>query len=77
MGLGAFVSLFVTVLTASLTEPIKTRFVEATLICGIATLAFFLLALREWWNARQFISTLEKEVVEVTVIQEPETISEL
>jgi hypothetical protein len=46
MALGAFVSLFITDCTASLVEPLKTRFIDATVLTGIATLVFLVFAAR-------------------------------
>jgi hypothetical protein len=69
---GAFVSLLITVLTAPLNEPVKTRFVDATLITGIGTMVFLVFAGRDWWRARQLVANLKTEIVDVDVIQQPQ-----
>jgi hypothetical protein len=66
---GAFISLLITDLTALPPEPTGSRFINATLICGIATLAFGVLAIREWWKSRQIIAQVRKETVDVGIVQ--------
>jgi hypothetical protein len=66
---GAFVSLLITDLTANIDEPAKRYFIDSTVMTGCAAFVFFLLAVREWWEARRIVADLKKEIVEIEVVQ--------
>ena len=74
---GAFVSLLITDLTASLVEPMSTRFVDATVITGCAALGFLLFAIRDWRAALRIVSQLNTEIVDVEVIQTAQAVANL
>jgi hypothetical protein len=69
--LGAFCSLSIAVCVGGLTDTIKRYFVDAMQLSALLTLLFGWLAARDWCNARNIISELQRETVDIDALQKP------
>lgn len=64
---GALLTLLVTAVTVSLSDAVHRSFVDATLITGLFSVMFGVLALKDWWKSRGVLKKLRKETTEVEV----------
>jgi len=67
---GALSALWITCETGGLVEPLKSRFFAYAYISGGLAAICLLRAIREYLDAKTLIATIEKEIIEVRVVQE-------
>jgi arginine exporter protein ArgO len=67
MAFGAFLTLFITVLTVQLETSEHRFFKDATLITGIFTVILGFMAWRDWWRSSEQMKKLKKETSDVEI----------
>lgn len=63
LAFGATLAIFITCTTASLQEPIKSRYWISFFVFALFTVYFFSMAVREWRNAQKKIDKIKAETI--------------